>query len=189
MKVLAIDASSHTGWAVIEDNKLISYGKIDVPCQNYDWPLGIHSWAKDIADKIFHLINTTKCDKIIIERANASKFRDSQNVLDWMHFSLIDTLVDEGYYDKLLYRDSSCWRKLVEIKLTKEQKKQNKMAKEASNKKQILKVDGKRKGKITKKHLAILKVKELYNIEFKLKDNDIAEAILLGHSYFINPNA
>lgn len=185
MKVLSIDASSHTGWAIIDDGKLISYGKIDIPCQNHDWPLGIHGWAKDISEKIFHLIDTTECDKIIIERANSSKFRDSQNVLDWLHFSLIDKLIDEGYYSKLLYRDSTLWRKLVGIKLSKEQKKQNQKISKSNKEGTIFKIDGKRKGRITKKHLAILKVKELFNIDFKLNQNDIAEAILLGYSYFI----
>ena len=185
MKILSLDISSHTGWAVIEDNKLLHYGKIDIQCEDSSWPLGILNWSKEISSKIFDLINNTECDKIIIERANSSRFRNSQNFLDWVHFDLINTLVDEGYYEKLLYRDSSLWRKLVGIKLTKDQKKQNKMAKAASKKKQILKVNGKRAGKVTKKHLAILKCNEVFQTNFKLKENDIAEACLLGYSYFI----
>lgn len=185
MRVLSIDASSHTGWAIIENDLLISYGKIDVPCKDHSWPLGILNWAKDISDKIFNLISTTVCDKIIIERANSSKFRDSQNVLDWMHFDLINTLVDEGYYSKLLYVDSSHWRKVCDLKLNKDQKKQNKMARAAAKKMEILKIDGKRKGKVTKKHLAVNWANEKFNTQFKLKDNDIAEAVCLGSSYFI----
>jgi hypothetical protein len=185
MKVLSIDASSHTGWAILEDNKLISYGKIDVSCKDKSWPLGIHQWAKEISENIFTLIKNNTTDLIIIERANSSRFRESQNVLDWMHFNLIDLLIDGNYTSKLLYVDSSRWRQLCGLKLTKEQKKQNRMAKQASNSGKILKVNGKRKGRVTKKHLAVNYVNDTFNLSFKLKDNDIAEAICLGYSYFL----
>lgn len=185
MKILSIDASSHTGWAIMEDDKLISYGKIDVECKDRSWPLGVHNWASDIAKQINNLICDTDCEKVLIERANSSRFRDSQNVLDWMHFELIRLAVDDGHYIKLLYIDSSHWRKICVIKLNNEQKKQNKLAKQALNSGKILKVDGKRKGKVTKKHLAVNWVNEKYNLSFKLKENDIAEAICLGSSFFI----
>jgi hypothetical protein len=185
MKVLSIDASSHTGWAILDNDQLISYGKIDVPCKDKKWPLGIHQWAKEISEQIFSLIVDNPTDLIIIERANSSRFRESQNVLDWLHFHLIDLLIDANYASKLLYVDSSAWRKACGLKLTAQQKKQNKMAKQASNSGTILKINGKRKGRVTKKHLAVDYVNAKFNLSFKLKDNDIAEAICLGSSYFL----
>ncbi len=185
MRILALDISSHTGWAILEDDKIISYGKIDISCEDSSWPLGVLNWAKQVTIHIFELIEKEKFDRVIVERANSSRFRNSQNFLDFTHCLLINKLVDAGHYSKLLYIDSSHWRKICVIKLTNEQKKQNRLAKQASNSGKILKIDGKRKGKVTKKHLAVNWVNEKYNLEFRLKDNDIAEAICLGSSFFI----
>ncbi len=185
VRVLSIDASSHIGWALMEDNQLIEYGVEHVMCHDNAWPFGVHQWARDIASRIFQIIEKYPADKILVERANSSRFRNSQNVLDWMHFDLISILVDEGYQEKLLYVDSSHWRKTIGMKLSTEQKKQNKLAKQASKAGTILKVNGKRKGRVTKKHLAVEYVNEKYNLQLKLKDNDIADALCLAASYFI----
>jgi hypothetical protein len=42
------------------------------------------------------------------------------------------------------------------------------------------------RGKITPKHLAVQKSNELYGLELKLKDDDIADAILLGRAFLID---
>lgn len=186
MRVLGLDISSHCGWAVLEDKKLLEYGTLQIPSENQDWPYGIHAWSKSIADQAFQLILDKKCDKIVVERANSSRWRNSQNVLDWMHFAFLQRIIDNQMADKLIYVDTIAWRKKVDIKLNKDQKKQNQLI--SKSKKQgvkVTKIDGKRIGRITKKHLAILKVKELFNVDLKLKDNDAAEGILVAYSYFI----
>lgn len=185
MRIISIDPSSHIGWAILEDDQLVNYGVQDVLCYDKTWPFGIHQWARDIAAQIFKLIENNTADLVLIERANSSKFRNSQNILDWMHFDLISILVDEGYKDKLLYVDVSHWRKVCNLKLNAQQKIQNKMASQANKAGTILKVNGKRKGKLTKKHLAVNWANDKYGLSLKLKDNDIADAICLGASYFI----
>ncbi len=188
MRILSLDISSKTGWAILEDGKLITYGRIDVPCEDNSWPLGIHTWAKNTATAVFELIQNTECEKIVIERANSSRFRSSQNFLDWIHYSLIDMCINNDYFTKLRYTDSAKWRRLCEIKLNSEQKKQNKLARQASKAGEIYKVNGKRVGKKTKKHLAVDKCNELFDTNFILKDNDIAESCLLGYAYFKDPS-
>jgi hypothetical protein len=42
---------------------------------------------------------------------------------------------------------------------------------------------GKKRGKISKKHLAVRMVNEKYGKKLKLKDNDEADAILMGQAY------
>lgn len=179
---LGIDASSHTGYSLFHDNNLQEYGELNISCSDHSWPWGIHAWAKKISEAIIGLILKYNPDKIIIERANSSRFRDSQNLLDFMHAYLIEEFVDRGLTKKVSYVDSSEWRRLCGIKLNSQQKKQNKMARAASKNKEILKIDGKRAGVVGKKHLAVIKTNELFNKSFKLKDNNICEAILLAYS-------
>jgi hypothetical protein len=39
------------------------------------------------------------------------------------------------------------------------------------------------KGRVTKKHVAVIEANRRFGLDFKQKDNDIAEAILLGVAY------
>ena len=65
--------------------------------------------------------------------------------------------------------------------MSKDDKKHNKNLSE--NKKRIIKDV---KGRINKKHLAIRFVNNMYNLDFRLKDNNIADAIALGTFVFQN---
>jgi hypothetical protein len=68
--------------------------------------------------------------------------------------------------------DTSEWRKIVGLWMSKEDKKNNRQVS-----------IGKKRGKITKKHLSVRMVNEKFNKSLKLKDNDEADAILLGLAY------
>lgn len=186
MKILSIDASSHAGWAILEDKNLIKYDILETPSQSQDWPWGIHAWAKNIAQKINELVLQTACDKVIIERATSSRFRQSQNLLDFMHCFILEFALQNKWSDKLLYVDVSAWRKKVDLRLNAEQKKQNQLiSKEKKKGNKVVKVAGKRIGRVTKKHLAVWFVNNLFGTNFKIKDNDIADAIMVGYSYFL----
>ena len=183
-----MDVSSHTGYSILEDENLISYGKLEIPCGEDDsWPLGIHAWAKRTAKTVFELIEKTECDFIVIERSNSSSWRNSQNYLDFSHCFLIDICLEKGYFSKVRYIDSTKWRKICEIKLTKEQSKHNKLARQANKAGTTYKVNGKRKGITSKKHLAVNMVNEKYGLKLKVKQNDEAESILLGLAYVKEP--
>jgi len=72
------------------------------------------------------------------------------------------------------YVDPSHWRKIVGLKLTDEDKKHNKMVSK-----------GLVKGRITPKHLSVRIANSLFALELILKNNDVADSILLGHSYLV----
>lgn len=60
------------------------------------------------------------------------------------------------------------------MRLTDEDKKHNKMVSK-----------GLVKGRLTAKHLSVRMANKIFDLELILKDNDIADSILLGHSYLI----
>ena len=63
MKILALDQASRiSGWAIFEDNQLITYGKIDL--SNID-DIGLRLY--EIRQKIKDLIISHKIDKVILE--------------------------------------------------------------------------------------------------------------------------
>ena len=72
--------------------------------------------------------------------------------------------------------------------MTKEEKKQNaqiRKKKKATGATVVKNEEGKRIGKIGKKHVNVRRANELFGLELKLKDEDRADAILLGYAYFI----
>jgi hypothetical protein len=69
----------------------------------------------------------------------------------------------------LKYMDPSEWRKIVDLKLSKADKDNNKAVKKKE-----------KRGKITRKHLSVRMVNEKFGKSLKIKDNDEADAILLG---------
>jgi hypothetical protein len=186
VRTLSLDISSHTGWSIFENKTLLTHGTIEIPADDNTWPFGIHAWAKKVANKINELVtnNPQGFEKVIIERANSSRFRSSQNFIDWFHFALLEKSIENLWNETIVYMDTAEWRKLCEIKLSKIEKKHNQMiSKEKKKGNKVVKVNGKRVGRLTKKHLAVNKVNELFNLKLKLKQNDEAEAILINLAY------
>ena len=71
------------------------------------------------------------------------------------------------------YVRTQSWRSAVDLKMTNDDKEHNKLVKE-----------GKARGKIGKKHLSVRMVNSLFGLKLKLKDNDIADSILIGLSAY-----
>ena len=87
---------------------------------------------------------------------------------------------------KVVYVNTSDWRKVIGGNLTKADKAMNikvRKLKKAGNK-EALKALGVR-GKVTKKHVAIRYVNATFGLDLKMKDNDIADAICQGTAYFL----
>lgn len=190
--LLGLDISSKTGIVVVSyDNKLISYEQLEIdnPNKHDDFPLSVFPWANKnfakIVDKIEELFNKYKIDKIIIERTNLGRARDSQSFLEATHAYLYDYLY-QNYKEGFVYLDSSEWRKLVGMRLSTDQKKQNKLINQENKKgNKVIKVNGKRIGKINKKHLAINLCEQIYGLKLKMKDNNIADATMLCYAYLL----
>lgn len=183
MRVLGLDVSTKTGFAVIDDGKLVCEGLLTVE------PVILEDRVEDFslldrAQRMVEQINLTiikhRPDMIFIEQTNAGKFRSAQKQLEFIHCTLLHSLLTlrttgKDYIRNLRYVDTSKWRSMLEIKLTKDQRKHNKSVKEKTA-----------RGKITPKHLAVAWVNQKYNLSLKLKDNDRADAICLATFGYLN---
>lgn len=186
MLVIGLDLSNSTGYGVIQDGKLLAYGKITTQGVITDHSLEEYNLirnARCIASRICSFLATKKPDLIVIEQTNLGRARGTQKGLEFIHFAVLDMLENIRLDDKVVYADTSAWRKSLNIKLSKEQRKHNK--KNSENKRKA-KSTGKKfapkkgEGKITWKHLSVMWANEKFGLEFKLVDNDIADAIALA---------
>ncbi len=185
MKILSLDISSNTGWSILDENcNIEEYGTmIELSNDDNSFPWGIYAWSKRIALKLDEMISKVAPDVIVIERTTAGSWRNSQNLLDFIHALFLDLAIQKQYNHKIVYLDVSAWRKTLNLRLNTEQKKLNRLAKQASNQGKIFKVNGKRVGKTTKKHLAVNYINERFDLKLKLKDNNVADSLCLAVAY------
>lgn len=174
-KVLALDLSTSTGWALLEGEELLAYGALDAPSTNKgSYPWNYLNVAKQLALSVKAVVDQHKPNLVVIEELNAARQRHSQKLLSFIHFAVLDQL---EWVQEVVYVDTSAWRKTLGIKLTKEQRQQNKLSKA---KKKALGIAG----KVTVKHLAVAYCTEKYRIPFKQKDNDICDAICQALAHY-----
>ena len=200
MKVLALDISTKTGWALLEDNRinaqpvLLNYGLINTSEEvkklkkQKEYPWGFFLACAHTADELIDLITKTEAKNIVIEETNPGGRgnRYSQKILEYIHCLLILGLDKSDI--KVYYINSSEWRRALGLVLSKDDKKNNKLLKKAKDIAEATKTNLDKtklgiKGKVTKKHVAVRWVNERYNKDFKIKDNDTCEAICLGCAY------
>ncbi len=183
MRVLALDASTKCGWALFEDGKLIESGALrPVFVDNFNpnspevtrdphYPYNTFYAAQAVTRLVRQLVwEKGQVDAFVVENTNKGKNRNTQRILEFIHYELLSFF--EGCNGLFHYMDTSEWRKIVGLWMSKDDKKNNR---EVST--------GKKRGKITKKHLSVRMVNEKFNKSLKLKDNDEADAILLGLAF------
>lgn len=172
MKILGLDVSKHTGFAVLEDGKLVESGTFDV-----DDPEEFKTLlpevvtvmqAQELARFVYDKYLKHMPDYIYSEQVNRGKNRHSQKMLDGLHYEIVNMLMTWGWIDKLRYIDTSAWRSVLSVRLNQDQRGHNKQVKQ-----KLI------RGKITTKHLAVMKVNEVFGLKLKLKDNNEADAICL----------
>jgi hypothetical protein len=197
MKVLALDVSTKTGWAVFDNSdgmplieRLTKYGLIKNPdkIDTYGkYPWSYLNAASAMGQQILALAHTEKPDVIVIEETNGSRgSRYTQKILEFLHCCILERLVNLEI--PVYYINSSSWRSTLGLVLSKEDKKANKKLKVA---KKLSAATGKKlnrtelgiRGIVNKKHIAIRYVNETYCKNFLVKDNDICDAICLGTAY------
>lgn len=202
MKILCLDISTHAGYAVLEtrDNdelpSLLEYGvrKTDKTVLEYgQYPFCYIAMAREMAGKFGQLVLDHLPDVIVIEETNLGKNRYSQKALEFCHCLTLQLLQSETVFTqipkvKVVYLSSSAWRAALGLQMSKEDKRNN--AKLSKAKKKAADTGGKLdkkslgiKGKVNKKHLAVRYVNSTYNLNLKIKDNDVADAIALGLAY------
>jgi len=185
-RILALDMSTSTGWAVIDEGEeLVDYGTIvqkvwgetaPYNTEKEGYPFNYLDAAKRMMLNIFDVYYKFAPDVIVIEETNKGKNRFAQKMLEFIHCLVIDICRDEEV--RVVYLDTSKWRQTMSLYMSKEDKKKNADLRKAK------KAGKKARGKITKKHLSVRMVNKLYNLNMKMKDNDVCDAILVGLAYF-----
>lgn len=193
MRILCLDLSTHCGYAVLTNDSKVELGEYgtlhyegpstrSMP-DKYPWSYlqVVTSHIRNILD----LVSRIKPELIVIEETNKGKNRYSQKLLEFLHHELLQGLT--AY--KVVYLDTSHWRSILGIWMTKEQKRDNAKLSKATREAKLkgLKPDKKAlgiKGKINKKHIAINHANATFSLTLKVKDNDAADAICLGLAYF-----
>jgi hypothetical protein len=193
-KILSLDVSTKTGWALLtlndKDVTLIEFGQnapIKEPIGAY--PGNFLEWAHQCYDAIITLINKFKPDTLVIEETTSnSKSAYSQKILEWIHYLVAKYIIESKI--KAVYIMTGQWKSETEAKMTKDESKHNKMVKEYKKKHDTsiaYNQEGKRIGKITRKHVAIRRANEVFGKFLKTplrkKDEDAAESLLLGYCY------
>lgn len=173
------------GWAVLErivNNlpKIIDCGEINCLVKDFNvnnepnrsllYPVNIWQSAEDVKFKVFDLIIKFNPELLVIENTTKSRNRHTQRLLEWFNKSIFDLIVKNQY--KFQYIDPSEWRKILNIRLSNEDKNNNKLVSK-----------GIKKGRIGKKHISVRWVNYNFNKKFKLKDNNICDAIALGTAF------
>lgn len=203
MRIIALDLSTHTGYAVFEHAHspiphLLSSGTIHLDKSVHEfgrYPKSYRAAAREMAriihDQIRLATTPVMPDQFVIEEINLGKDRYVQKLLENIHTAVLDML--ELHYPQagIFYLDSMEWRCNLQLQLTKDQKKANaKLSKAKRTAAETgAKLDKKSlgiKGKVTWKHLAVAKANEVYGRNLKMKQNDEADAICLGLAFCNN---
>lgn len=195
-RVLSLDISSKTGWALLisspTDLLLETHGQIPKTSEpDGRYPSNYVIWAYQIFGDIVQLIDRLCPDVLVIEEtASGSKNAYSQKILEYTHFLLAKLITESGI--KSIYYLTDEWRRIVGSRMNKEEAAHNKVwrtAKKTAKTQVIYDSNGKRIGKIGKKHLNVRRANEVFGKfltePLKLKDEDTADSLLLGYCYHL----
>lgn len=143
-RTLALDVSTHTGYAVLDSEggeragapattiTLVTSGKLDLPRpgdfgDTYPWNY-MHA-AKAAAEKLVELVVQMGPDVIVVEETNLGKQRYSQKLLEFLHYALMNLIGEKttagAVSAPVFYLTSSEWRSHLGMKMTKGDKKNN----------------------------------------------------------------
>jgi hypothetical protein len=126
MLVLALDASTNTGWAVFDhQGNLIKYGVLTAKAEDFNvnndphksplYPYNIVTASDHMGLLIRALYDDIPADYIVIENTNKGKNRHTQRQLEFIHKAILDEFQDVN--DKIVYLDTSYWRALNNFKI------------------------------------------------------------------------
>jgi hypothetical protein len=193
--IIAIDLSSHTGWAMFVGGECRAAGTFEVEKKVSDfgpYPGNYIKFADQyVAELVDHLmkvggglgLHLQSVDAVVLEETTASKSNYSQKLLEYLHYALLKRLL---LWDRpIAYVRTGVWRAVVGAHQTKEERNLN--AKIARLKKKtgakLAKIDGKVVGKKDRKDYAIRVARDIFGKDFKKKDNNEVDARLLGYAF------
>ena len=127
---------------------------------------------------------------VIEETASGSKSIYSQKILEWIHFCVAKRI--EASNMKAVYMMTEAWRRETGCLMSKEESKHNKEVKkykEKAGKNIAYDINGKRIGRITRKHVNIRRANEVFSKflsePLRKKDEDTADSLLLAYCYHL----
>lgn len=196
-RVLSLDISSKTGWALLVSGQgsllLEACGQVPQIHASGEtpYPDSFVDWAYKCFAEIVMLIDRFTPDVLVIEEtAGGSKSAHSQKILEFIHFLVAKLIKDTGI--KAVYVMTEVWRRVTGCKMTKDESKHNKKVKkfkEEHDTKVAKDESGKRIGKLTRKHINIRRANEVFgeylSEPLKKKDEDTADALMLAYYYHV----
>lgn len=193
-RILSLDISTKTGWALLvsDDQSYVleAWGHIQKTAEpDGQYPGNYVDWAYQCFGEIVKLIDSHQPDVLVIEEtASGSKNLYSQKILEYIHFLVARLIRDTGI--RVMYLLTEEWRRLSGCQMSKEESKHNKDVKKFKEKNKTsiaYDTNGKRIGKLTRKHINIRRANELFGSYFKVplkkKDEDTADALLLAYTF------
>jgi hypothetical protein len=195
VKILSLDISTKTGWAVLQGEAtpesvpaVIARGRLTLQDLGHpnvaavgDYPWSFLTVGHLFAEAFDRLYLEHRPDVIVIEDTSESRNRYAQKILEFLHCITLQKFAGLRR-DLIVYIPVGYWRSALELRLSKDDKKNNAAISKAK-KTGVSKKSLGLKGKVTKKHLALRFVEATFGLKFKVKDNDIADAICLGVGY------
>ena len=195
-RVLALDMSTKTGWASMVSGDdgitLEQYGQLSqIHTPDGVYPDHFVEWAHAVFAEIVKVVDAHAPDVLVIEETAAgSKSIYSQKILEWIHY-LVAKLIKESKI-KAVYLMTEQWRRETGCTMSKEESKHNKEVRKYKDKNSTsiaYDANGKRIGRITRKHVNIRRANEVFGkflkAPLKKKDEDTADSLLLGYCYHL----
>jgi len=194
--VLALDVSTKTGWSVglssSEGYKLLEHGAIPkVSCPPGKYPENFLKWAKECFAPIHELLKSHAPDVVVIEEtASLSKNAHDQKILEFIHF-MVATMLAETGIDRRYFMTEE-WRRICGCVMNDAEKLQGKIVRNAKKRARssgqegvvVVKNEaGKRIGRVTRKHINVRRANEVFGLNLKIKNEDIADSLLLGYAW------
>lgn len=189
MNILSLDLSTQTGYAMFKDDSLVKYGTVGTKFDHRElgeYPFSYLEWA----DKVVEAISLEMAsigyapDKVVIEETTGSNNNYSQKILEFIHMNVLRWL-RRANVKKVYYIRTGVWRSIVGARQNPDERKLNAKIKRIKQKsgKKLAKIDGKVVGKKDRKDYAIRAAKDIFGIDFKKKDNNTVDAILVGWAF------
>lgn len=195
-RILALDVSTKTGWSLMDsdgkDFKLITYGKIDKTSEpEGQYPANFVDWAESVVEVIWGIVVLKQANVLVIEEtASGSKSIYSQKILEFIHFCLAKRIKESNM--RAVYLLTEQWRRETGCLMSKDESKHNKDVKKYKEKAGTniaYDINGKRIGKITRKHVNIRRANEVFSKflsePLRKKDEDTADSLLLAYCYHL----
>lgn len=215
MKILSLDISTSTGWALYENGR-VEYGLIKIDIAKEGYPFNYIDAAQEMAHLVSNRVIVSDPHHIVIEETNMGKSLFDQKKLEFIHCAVLCQL-KFSWKSRLTYVSSRVWRSALGLKLSKEDRANNKYYKDqreaekerltedvkvlgikkAADRKKLVGdgmrgfkviLDGQRVTKIHEKDLVLAYVNRKYGLELKKKDDDLADAIGMAEAFEVIKN-